>query len=274
MHYGQSATFAYGNSPGDSCAVTVQNGVRGQSSLFTSILLQGMLEFRRAAGPAWSGYEGMLDLIDGVSSHALTELFADDGSGNWQVNHAINGIALDHPSNCLFYYNNKDYIGSTVYLPFYAQAVVGRYGWESKFQTILRKTMATYGVYAIPETGSYQTQMVIDTLVRRRPVLTTVPLAGFVENGGGSYTLSWVVPAKAQSYRIKWSTSRIVDWIGFSAATNTWIGNPATTMNWFAATNVSNEPAPQPAGTTQSLTLTGLPPGLPADHFMLKALIQ
>lgn len=88
------------------------------------------------------------------------------------------------------------------------------------------------------------------------------------------YTISWTVPQGAERYQIKWSTKRIVEWIGFDAGTNTWVGDPVNTINWFAANNVSNEPVPAMPGTMQTYTVSGFPPGLTAANFSVKAFVK
>jgi hypothetical protein len=96
--------------------------------------------------------------------------------------------------------------------------------------------------------------------------LSTVPITGFTDNGGGSYTLSWTAPGGVGGYRLKYGPGQIVDWIGFDAAgAFAFTGNPATTQNWFASDELT--PTFVPAGTT----VTGLSTGLVATNFMLKA---
>src|SRR5262249_42742495 len=101
--------------------------------------------------------------------------------------------------------------------------------------------------------------------------LYTSAVTGFVDNGERSYTISWVVPPGAQSYRIKWGTRRIVDWIGFDARSYTFTGDPSTTQNWFASTDAAGVPAPATPGTTQTLTIATGQTGLSAGNFMVKA---
>lgn len=146
MHYGASGLF-------DSCPAF--GGARGISALFQAILLQGLWEFRQVKGPSWSEYENAGDLLDGMSMFSLTELFRDDGTGNWQNNHVRNGLDIDVPNSCWFPYTNKDYVGSTVWFPFYVQAQTrGSLAWEEKFQTVLRKVMFSLGTPNLPEMSS------------------------------------------------------------------------------------------------------------------------
>ena len=90
--------------------------------------------------------------------------------------------------------------------------------------------------------------------VLKQSELTVTP----VNNGGGAYTLSWTVPSGAYAYQIKYSTKPIVEWLGFDKDTRAYQYDPASYTPFFAASNISN-PAPATAGSTQSVTVTGLP---------------
>jgi hypothetical protein len=81
------------------------------------------------------------------------------------------------------------------------------------------------------------------------------------DNGGGSYTLSWTVPAGARQYWIKYADKPIVPWLNFDRVTRRYQFDPAAFTAFFAATNLTNEPAPAAPGSAQSLTVTGLPAG-------------
>jgi len=75
--------------------------------------------------------------------------------------------------------------------------------------------------------------------------------------GQTSVTLGWTAPGDdgttgtAASYTVKFSTS------------------PITNANWAAATTVPGVPAPHAAGTAESLTVTGLTPGV-TYYFAIK----
>ncbi len=135
--------------------------------------------------------------------------------------------------------------------------------------------------------GSYYLAAVIDGIERPGTnILQTVPITGFTNNGGGSYTVSWSPePSGTVSLRGKWGTKNLTDWIGYdpvgnsfsaSACTNAAIGltssqcsgDPTTTQPWFASTEITNMPAPG-VGT---VTVTGLSSSsLTATNFMIKA---
>jgi hypothetical protein len=105
--------------------------------------------------------------------------------------------------------------------------------------------------------------------------LIDVPVS-VTNNGGGNYSFAWTAPAAAQAYRFKQANLPIVNWIGFNPKTNTFIGNPAASMNWFAATEVTAgsqgtcPPPPAAAGAHQTCTITGLDPRQ-SWHFAMKA---
>jgi hypothetical protein len=91
--------------------------------------------------------------------------------------------------------------------------------------------------------------------------------------------LTWTAPAGAKSYRIKQSDRSIVDWIGFNPKTNTYIGDPVTSTNWFAAAEVTAgehgtcPPPPAAAGTVQTCSITGLDEKR-GWHFAMKASVS
>lgn len=73
-----------------------------------------------------------------------------------------------------------------------------------------------------------------------------------VNNGGGSYTLSWTVPSSTDSYRIKYSDKPIVPQIVYP-------DDSGIKENFWAVSNeVTSPPTPGAEGTTQEVTLTGL----------------
>ena len=98
--------------------------------------------------------------------------------------------------------------------------------------------------------------------------LSTLPVTGVVNNGGGSYYDNWNVPTGTQSYRIRYGAKQIVDWIGYDPGTATFIGNPPRHKIGLRA---RMRLVFGSSGTTQSMTIsTGLT-GLTAANFMVKA---
>ncbi|MEI8361012.1 MAG: hypothetical protein WCG01_02705 [bacterium] len=116
------------------------------------------------------------------------------------------------------------------------------------------------------ETGctAYPSELQDQTLMYAYFNKATIPtwqtiVPNVVDNGGGSYTLNWTVPAGAKEYQIKYADKPIVEWLGFDKNTRAYQYDPANYTAFFAANNITNNPVPVTAGTVQSITLTGLP---------------
>jgi len=119
-----------------------------------------------------------------------------------------------------------------------------------------------YSGDSIRNPSELQDQAMMWTYLNQASIPIWQPLTvNVTENGGGSYTLSWTVPAGAKQYQIKYSSKPIVEWLGFNKVTRTYQFDPASYAAFFAANNVVSNPAPSADGTVQSITLTGLPVG-------------
>jgi hypothetical protein len=90
-------------------------------------------------------------------------------------------------------------------------------------------------------------------------------------NGNGTYTLQWTAPADAHEYIVKYGVKPMVENLDFDQVSRTYTHNPATTMNFWAATNLAGEPNPGAEGTTETFTTPVLPGG--TWHFKVKALL-
>ena len=237
-----------------------------------SILLQGLWEFRKAKGPGWADYGPSFDLMSGISAWALKEMFLDDGTGSWQTSGFRYYEPVDQAAgSCDTRFFPTGISGlATVWFPFFIQHQYNgtTSDWKALFQMALAKNAAAT---LYDDFGIFSIAAVIDKIKRPSPThLLDVPV-NVTNNGGGSYTLSWTVPVNAVSYRIKTGTKQIVNWIGFNEQTYTFIGNPATMQNWFAAEDVANPPAPGSAGQIQLMTVAGYP--ATGQTFALKALV-
>lgn len=79
-----------------------------------------------------------------------------------------------------------------------------------------------------------------------------------VTGGAGNYTLTWTAPAGASQYIVKYATQPMVPHVWYDAVARTYRHDPNQYANFWAANNVQGEPAPAVAGTSQSMTVTGL----------------
>jgi hypothetical protein len=276
-------------------------GIRALTAYQASILLEGILTLRRSMGPAWSDYETALDLAYGVSQWALLESFGDNGSSIWynpgdELHNGLRyGIVLDVPQQCpagtpeISGVTKK--IGDAVYdlrtlanswqavwMHFYVQHLMkGTTDWERKFLLNMQWLAATQGISAA-DFGQYQIAAVIDIL--KNPGTVTLQDLSFdlQDLGNGVYSLRWTVPQGTRSYKIKWSDKIIAPSNGLlnfdPVVTNTFGLDPATHSTWFAATNVADKPIPLAAGQIQTLSLNGLPAGLAAANFSVKAYVD
>jgi len=251
--------------------------VRGAAPFFVGNLVEGILLLRQTMGPSWSEYLNSLDLAYGLSRWSLSETYVDDGSGRWDINGFRYYIALDLPGSCAGMGGVQDshtqpQPQQTIWFDFLPKYLVdGDTSWANKFNIAIQRDMAALGM-TTSDFGSYPISQLISVATSSPGnTLNPVSISSFTNNGGGSYTLSWTVPAGAQSYRIKWGTKQIVDWIGFDPINNVFTGDPVNTMPWFAATNVPNLPAPAAGGTTQSLTINTGVTNLTAANFSVKA---
>jgi hypothetical protein len=89
-------------------------------------------------------------------------------------------------------------------------------------------------------------------------------------NADGSWTLRWTVPAGATEYIVKYGPRPLVENLGFDPIRRTFGRDPATAMNFWAATNLAGEPTPGAAGTQETWRTPVLSPG--DWHFKIKIL--
>jgi hypothetical protein len=254
--------------------------IRDQAPFMVGIMLEGLWEFRLAMGPSWADYNQAFDLGYGVTQWAFGEMYADNGTSSWAGNGFRYKQGIDFANSCNVgsggsgsdYYwmvQNPNAFWPIFYFKAMYEGGATTPVWKRQFNQELQQVIA--GGSAIKdELYMHTTGQVIYAVNHPTGTsLNTVPISNLQDNGGGTYTITWAVPAGAIGYRIKWAPKRIVDWIGFNTGTYTFNGDPTTTMNWFGATDAVNIPAP--SGSTQSLTITTGVTGLTASNFMIKA---
>jgi len=256
------------------------------------ILEGGLWELRNELGSGWTYYTEAFDLIYGTSQFELTEDYYQDGTGSWATQGARYYLAIDAANNvprgCAATGNTFDYytptpnngIETTVNRYYFQNLYNGSVSiWKDKFLTAYQRVLADGNV---DDFNNYQFAQVLNVIAN---VGTAAPatsgqslvLAKITSvTGTTTYSVNINVPPGATAYRLKCATSSalsLVENIGFDPGTNTWIGNPATQQNWWAATEVTGLPAP--SGTTQTITVASSACGgqtnLTAANFMVKA---
>jgi hypothetical protein len=240
-----------------------------------AILVEGMWELAQVLGPSWPHYNLLTDLASGVSQWALTEGF---GSPPGEKPTAMNSgfiyeIFLDQPNGTSKYYL-KPGDSQTTWFHFYVMAAyAGDLSWRHTFEGFMKRSSSVYPPSIWAEYGSHMMQAAVSEILHPPHwVLAPVPIT--VQNkAGGSYALTWTVPQGATHYRIKYYVGKsIVDWIGFNAGTNTYIGDPNKNWAWFASDDAPGLPAHAAAGTTQTYVFKGEPDK--DYHFAMKAYVE
>jgi hypothetical protein len=80
--------------------------------------------------------------------------------------------------------------------------------------------------------------------------------------GGGGVKLTWTAPAGGPvRCQVKHSDRKIVAELNFDREKRTFQFDPKAHVNWWAAENVPDEPGPEAAGKTQTMTVKGVPAG-------------
>lgn len=277
-HWGASGTS------GSWCGAS--HAYRVNSSFQTSIMIRGLIEYSTLRGTGWAEYWNARDLAYGLSQFAIGyggtsgELFVDDGSGSYTNNGFRFGIAFDRENNCSGGGESPEenfpaisFGQQTVWNVFWAQHLTnGGKPWETKFKIGLQKLTSVSGL-GTSDFGGIGINNIIG--IANDPgtaTLQSLTITDLDDNGDNTYDLSVTVPAGCQFYRVKYSPLAIVDWIGFDPGTNTFIGNPTTTENWFAATNASSIPLCATPGATQVITVNAGAAGLTASNFSIKAM--
>ncbi len=265
------ARGAYGN---EGATIKYKNvaDVRITQTFLNSILIEGMWEYAQERGPLWSHYEDLMDLAYGLGEWAVHEMFVDTGEL------ASSGFRylsfLDYPNNAS---ENPDFHLSAlanVMFPFFIiHEETGDTSWRRKFEIALRKSSQSYGT-DWPRLSNFGVTAVTYAVLHpeSRPRLVDVPLQ-IKSDGRGRIELSWIAPANALHYKLKFIDGRtIVDWLGFDPVLNAFRLDPYRYCPWFAAINVPNLPDPGASGTRENLVLDGMDPAK-QWNFVLRAYV-
>jgi exo-rhamnogalacturonan lyase-like protein len=217
-----------------------------------------------------SRIEAMEDYLLGLADFIYNEWYFDVGTGYGQFGY-LYSYKLDEANNSS---TNPYYPPAEIFRPIssarpllFAYQMTG----DTKYLTREAKLLIGDIGYVTDRTPTESCSEAFMNADLNRPVTGWHNLSGVTAQnlGGGSYRLTWTVPAGTTAYRIKYADKSIVDWLGFNQATRVYQYPPATYTAWFAANNVTNEPAPSPPGSPETFTVTGLDP-LKAFQFAVR----
>jgi hypothetical protein len=256
---------------------------RNAGQLQVGIMAEGMLEYILARGPSFGTYESDRDLVLGNAFFVRNEWTVTGHSWMFGAGPPPDGTragaALDycndpnptcnagtHNTWAVYPFPNAYYYTMIPFNVWY-----GDNQWVQSLKDNLNQDWFSTGCANFSECGVYTMASAVYRALNPSVPLMDITPTSFVDNGGGSYTLSWIVPIGATNYLFKWAPSPITYNLGFdNGQTMTFALSPATHTTWWAANNVSNEPTPAAPGTTQSYTFATGTTGLNVNDFSLK----
>jgi hypothetical protein len=235
--------------------VTLDGSSRVVHSFFhTTIYFEAMWQILRIMDDYGWNYARQPEFEDYLTG--LSHFFFDEYLDTYPVS---------HPNYSLYKYGfNYDYLLDSYAVqtltPYDASRAAVWYYRHTGDPSVLAK-----GILLSSTSWNYMEELQAQALYWTYKNADTVPTwkdlpVNVVNNGGGSYTLSWTVPAGATDYQIKYSDKPIVEWLGFNKVDRTYQYAPSGYTAFFAANNISSNPTPAAAGSAQSYTVTGLDP--------------
>lgn len=259
------------------CGSSIQNGPRTAASFMNSRKLEGMYLLHQMEDPSWVNYYEEWDRAYGGALWALNEMYHDNGTSSYTGNGFRYKQAFDFANACADSGNvmtGNFSVGNdqTIWFNWFVKAAYEGNMSATDQRQLKQVIQFDSSIGAFDEFFHFTVGAPIYSILHPTPIsLSTQPIT-VVDQGGGSYTVSWSVPAGAQSYRIKWGAKRIVDWIGFDAGTYSFIGDPSTTQNWFASTDAGTPPLCVFGNCGINIS-TGVT-GLTSANFMVKAYVS
>lgn len=205
--------------------------------------------------------EATEDFLFGLADFIYNEWYFDVGNGSGQFGY-LYSYRLDIANNAS---SNPYFPPNEVFRPISSgrpMAFAYMFTGDTKYLTRQAKLLKGDIGYVTDRTPSETASLACMWADLNRPVTGWRSMSGVsAQNlGGGSYRLTWTVPTGTTAYRIKYAEETIVDWLGFNQDTRAYQYSPASNTAWFAASNVTSEPAPASPGSSQSFTVSGLDP--------------
>lgn len=281
IHYGCCGWDNFGgtaNGPGG--AGTARQNKAWMSTVFE----QGMMEAADAVGPTWTNasggnyYRQVRDYAYGLSHWGLTEAYHYDGVCSPVSNCGMMyEVFLDYPQS-----QNAQSGQETVWYG-YGIEVPYRGNMASfakpRFDAQLRNVnSANSNNGSWDENGNYMVSHAMYYMLHPGTTTQVLITPSVVNNGGGSYTLSWSAPGGGgvTKYTVKHNPAKtIVDDLVWDITTNTSTFNQATNQPFWS----SNATRQQPTVAQTSLTvttddLTGAALASAGESFLIQAMVD
>lgn len=259
----------------NNCAVGGGANIRCAKPWMMAIEEEGMWEIAHSRGKNWPNnntgaanpYQLTLDLAFGMANWSSNEDFVNGGT--YLSSSLKYDLAMDFPNPMATPTPSTDNLEQFEFNYFVLSQYNGNLTAAQRQQfelTYLHMAAGTsFNPNNIDDQDMYVSSALLQSMLNPWGSLNTIPVT-VTPSGSGSYSLSWNAPSGAQFVRIKAASQPIVDWIGFNPKTNAFIGDPAKSVNWFAATEItpagttSCPPALAAPGTHQTCTIAGLDP--------------
>jgi|GEM_PF-2298707 len=276
IHYGCCGWDSFANPPATNGPGGAGTG-RQDKPFMTSIMIQGVWEIAQARGTSWTSttgtdqYNHALDYAYGMSHWALTEGYVDNGvCSPVSTCGAVYEVFLDYPQ-VLNAQNGQE----TIWGPYYLEQIYkGDVSvWQRKFNIQLKQVDQANSGGSWDENANYAVNQAIFSALHPGTITQQDVPVTVVNNGAGSYTISWTVPAGVTKYRLKhFNGKQIVDDLGWNVATNTSTFSAASFNPFWSAPATRQQPTQAQASITVTLDdITGTALAAAGENFGLKA---
>jgi Big-like domain-containing protein/exo-rhamnogalacturonan lyase-like protein len=279
IHYGCCGWDSFPNPPASNGPGGAGTG-RQDKPFMTSIMIQGVYELAQARGTGWTSttgtdqYNHALDYAYGMAHWALTEGYVDNGvCSPVSTCGFVYEVFLDYPQT-LAAQNGQE----TIWYPFYVEQLYkGDVGtWQRKLNIQLKQVDQANSGGSWDENANYAVNQAIFSALHPGTITQQDVAVTVVNNGAGSYTISWTPPANVTKYRLKhFNGKQIVDDLGWSVATNTSTFSAASFNPFWSAPPTRQQPTPAQSSITVTLDdLTGAALAASGENFALKAWVS
>jgi Big-like domain-containing protein/exo-rhamnogalacturonan lyase-like protein len=276
IHYGCCGWDSFANPPatnGPGGAGTA----RQDKPFMTSIMIQGVYELAQARGASWTSttgtdqYNHAIDYAYGMAHWALTEGYVDNGvCSPVSTCGSVYEVFLDYPQT-LSAQNGQE----TIWYPYYVEQLYkGDVGtWQRKLNIQLKQVDQANSGGSWDENANYAVNQAIFSALHPGTVTQQDVPVTVVNNGAGSYTISWTAPAGVTKYRLKhFNGKQIVDDLGWNVATNTSTFAQASFNPFWSAPATRQQPTTAQSSITVTLDdITGAALAATGENFALKA---